>query len=121
MPPRFLYVLQANLSYLPAGYPDGLKGDRIPVGARILAVADIFDALTAERPYRKPAPDEEVVQILRREADEGLLDGKVVDALERILPRLVEIRNKLNRRMRRKKRSLSVLMDVAGWREQGEQ
>jgi len=36
-----------------AGYPDGLKGEAIPIGARILAVADSFDAMTSDRPYRK--------------------------------------------------------------------
>src|ERR1700741_368993 len=36
-----------------SGYPDGLKGDDIPVGARIVAIADVYDALTSERPYRR--------------------------------------------------------------------
>ena len=36
-----------------SGYPDGLKGDGIPVGARIVAIADVYDALTSERPYRR--------------------------------------------------------------------
>jgi HD-GYP domain-containing protein (c-di-GMP phosphodiesterase class II) len=82
------------------------------MGARILAVADIFDALTAHRPYREPMPDEKVVKILREDADAGKLDGTVIDALERVLPRIVKIRNQINRRIRRRKRSLSVLMDV---------
>lgn len=103
-----------------SGYPDGLKGDQIPLGARILAVADIFDALTAHRPYREPAPDEQVVRMLREDADAGKLDGSVVEALERALPRMVRIRNQINRRIRRKTRSISVLMDVEHGRQMEE-
>jgi putative two-component system response regulator len=39
-----------------AGYPDGLKADEIPVAARVVAVADVFDALTTRRPYKEPMP-----------------------------------------------------------------
>lgn len=45
-----------------AGYPSGLKGNRIPLGARILAIADTYDALRSERPYRKPMSREEARQ-----------------------------------------------------------
>jgi putative nucleotidyltransferase with HDIG domain len=51
-----------------AGYPDGLAGDRIPVGARIIAVADTFDAITSARPYRAAATHQKAIDILRREA-----------------------------------------------------
>jgi putative nucleotidyltransferase with HDIG domain len=44
------------------GYPEGLKGDEIPVGARIMLVADAFDAMTSDRPYRKGLPIERVLQ-----------------------------------------------------------
>jgi diguanylate cyclase (GGDEF)-like protein/putative nucleotidyltransferase with HDIG domain len=46
------------------GYPDGVKGPDIPIGARILAVADCFDALTSDRPYRPKLPDADAIQIL---------------------------------------------------------
>ena len=46
------------------GYPDGLKGEEIPIGARILSVADCFDALTSDRPYRPRMPDDEAMRIL---------------------------------------------------------
>lgn len=39
-----------------AGYPNGLKADEIPVAARVVAVADVFDALTTRRPYKEPMP-----------------------------------------------------------------
>ncbi len=48
-----------------SGYPDGLKGKDIPLGARIIAVADAFDAMTTNRPYRKALPMDKVLQELR--------------------------------------------------------
>jgi putative nucleotidyltransferase with HDIG domain len=48
-----------------SGYPDGLRGMDIPLGARIIAVADAFDAMTTNRPYRKALPMEKVVKELR--------------------------------------------------------
>ncbi len=47
------------------GYPDGLKGDRIPMGARIVAVVDAYDAMTTDRPYRETMPIQEVWSILK--------------------------------------------------------
>lgn len=64
-----------------SGYPDGLKCDEISLPSRILGVADIYDALITDRPYRKALPQLEVFQILREEAKSGKLDPKVVDCL----------------------------------------
>jgi len=47
------------------GYPDGLAGSDIPLGARILSVADAYDALTSKRPYREPMTPEEAIQIFK--------------------------------------------------------
>lgn len=47
------------------GYPDGLKRDQIPMGARIVAVVDAYDAITSDRPYRKAMSSQEAVQILQ--------------------------------------------------------
>lgn len=47
-----------------SGYPDGLAGDEIPIGARIIAVADAYDAMTSDRPYRKALSAKEAVAIL---------------------------------------------------------
>ncbi len=63
-----------------SGYPDGLKGDQISLLARILGVADIFDALTTDRPYRKAFSIEEAKKELLKMM-EGHLDCKVVNAL----------------------------------------
>ena len=60
-----------------SGYPDGLCGDAIPLGARIVAVADVFDALTSERPYRAALPRHAALEHLVSEAG-TLLDEDVV-------------------------------------------
>ena len=55
-----------------SGYPSGLAGDDIPLGARIIAVADTFDAITSVRPYRRPRKQQAALQILKDEAGERL-------------------------------------------------
>ncbi|MCP3933721.1 MAG: response regulator [Bacteroidetes bacterium] len=60
------------------GYPEGLVGDEIPYLARIFQVTDVFDALTSERPYKKPLPLDEVVQILEDETAKGYWDPDIV-------------------------------------------
>ncbi len=64
------------------GYPDGLSGEEIPIGARILAVVDCFDALTTDRPYRRALPVVEVINQLRLESGTSY-DPRVVMCLER--------------------------------------
>jgi len=67
-----------------SGYPDGLRGDAICLGARIIAVADIVEAMTAHRPYRSALGIDAAVQEIRREAG-VTLDAAVVNAFERLL------------------------------------
>lgn len=50
------------------GYPEGLKGDKIPLSARIMAIADVFDALVSERCYKKAMTEEEAIKIIEEEA-----------------------------------------------------
>jgi HD-GYP domain-containing protein (c-di-GMP phosphodiesterase class II) len=61
------------------GYPKGLKGEEIPLGARIIAVADVFEALTAKRHYRDPMEPEEALNILK-EGINTAFDKKIVEA-----------------------------------------
>jgi putative two-component system response regulator len=68
-----------------SGYPDGLKGAAIPLGARIISVVDVFDALHTERPYKAALPRSEAVSLLIRETDAGYWDPKVVETFLEIL------------------------------------
>jgi hypothetical protein len=61
------------------GYPQGLSGEQIPLGARIIAVVDAFDAMTTTRPYREALPQAEAAAVLRRERGRQF-DPRVVDA-----------------------------------------
>ena len=61
------------------GYPDGLAGEQIPIGARIIAVVDCFDALTSDRPYRPRLEDAAALQVLV-ERKATMYDPRVVDA-----------------------------------------
>jgi len=68
------------------GYPKNLKAESIPLGARILAVADAYDAMTCPRPYRPGLSHEEAVQILKKGAG-SQWDPMVVEALFKVLER----------------------------------
>jgi diguanylate cyclase (GGDEF)-like protein/putative nucleotidyltransferase with HDIG domain len=65
-----------------SGYPDGLKGEEIPIGARILAAVDCLDALASDRQYRRALPLEEAMKRVAAEANVSF-DPKVVNVLER--------------------------------------
>jgi putative nucleotidyltransferase with HDIG domain len=67
-----------------SGYPRGLHGNEIPIEARIVAVADTYDVLISDRPYRKARTRQESITILREESGTRL-DGSVVEALLQIL------------------------------------
>jgi PAS domain S-box-containing protein len=91
--PRYAYEMLSPISYLqPAmdiplchherwngsGYPRGLKGEEIPLSARLFAIIDVWDALCSDRPYRKPMPKPEVISYLREKSGE-LFEPKLVD------------------------------------------
>jgi diguanylate cyclase (GGDEF)-like protein/putative nucleotidyltransferase with HDIG domain len=72
------------------GYPHGLKGQAIPIGARILSVVDCFDALTSERPYRRAMSAEEAMKHLISEIETSF-DPRVVEAIEKRYPELEQV------------------------------
>ena len=67
-----------------SGYPAGKKGEEIPLFARIIAVADAYDAMNSDRPYRKKLSEDEIIQELREQAG-GQFDPEVAQALISIL------------------------------------
>ena len=69
--------------YNGSGYPDGLTRQQIPLGARILAVADIYDAMTSDRPYRKAMNPVAAIEELKKQT-RHMLDPVVVDAFFQI-------------------------------------
>lgn len=96
--PQYAYEMLHPISYLrPAlnipychhekwdgsGYPRGLKGQEIPLEARIFAIADVFDALSSDRPYRNALPVPKVLQIIQ-ESRGSHFDPQVVDAFSRM-------------------------------------
>jgi putative two-component system response regulator len=68
-----------------SGYPDGLKGEQIPLTARILQITDIYDALSTDRPYRKALPTEKCLSIMREEVKRGWWDGSIMDEFEALV------------------------------------
>jgi diguanylate cyclase (GGDEF)-like protein/putative nucleotidyltransferase with HDIG domain len=78
------------------GYPDRLKAEEIPLGARILSVVDCYDALTSDRPYRRPLTKEEALAYIRSESGTSY-DPRVVDALVENLDRMEALAAEVNR------------------------
>ena len=84
-------VLQHHERYDGKGYPGGLSGDEIDIGARILAVADVYDALKSDRPYREGWAVERVVDLITEEAGRQF-DPDVVEAfLEIVRPEKTKV------------------------------
>ncbi len=77
-------VLQHHERYDGKGYPDGVGGHDLSIGARILAVADVFDALKADRPYRKGNDIEWVINFITKESGR-MFDPEVVDAFVKVM------------------------------------
>jgi diguanylate cyclase (GGDEF)-like protein/putative nucleotidyltransferase with HDIG domain len=73
-----------------SGYPDGLKGEEIPIGARILTVVDCFDALASDRPYRRAMPTEQAMALIKSKAGTQF-DPIVVSILEQRYVELEEL------------------------------
>jgi putative nucleotidyltransferase with HDIG domain len=79
-------ILYHHEHYNGAGYPEGLKGEQIPVGARILHVADAFEAMTSNRPYRNSLGQKEAIKRLGENSGQQF-DPAVIDAFLRIAAR----------------------------------
>lgn len=92
-------VLHHHERFDGAGYPDGLSGTNIPLDARIMAVADAYDAMTSNRAYREGMPHEKAVAILREGAGTQW-DPEIVGAFLLIVEDILEIRHNYQPRQR---------------------
>lgn len=75
------------------GYPKGLSGKDIPISGRIVAIADVFDALTSERPYKEAWPIEKAVHLIKSEKNKHF-DPELVDCFLVVLPEIIKIKEK---------------------------
>lgn len=78
-----------------SGYPNGLKGEDIPIEGRIVALADVFDALTSERPYKKAWSIEQTMGLIAEQKGKHF-DPTLVDLFEKILPEALIIKQKFS-------------------------
>ncbi len=68
-----------------SGYPDGLRGERIPITARVLQIVDVYDALTSARPYKKAVTTMEALHRMAGEVQRGWWDGRVLKEFRELL------------------------------------
>jgi cyclic di-GMP phosphodiesterase len=68
-----------------SGYPDGLKGDHIPLTARVLQITDVYDALTTDRPYRAALSHHEAIRIMLEEAKRGWWECNMIKEFEALI------------------------------------
>ena len=78
-------VRHSHESFDGSGYPDGLKGEEIPLGARIVSVADTYDAMTSWRPYREKIEAKAALDEIQQGVKKGAYDPQVVTALGQVL------------------------------------
>lgn len=80
-----------------SGYPFGLAGDAIPESARIVAIADVFDALTMKRPYKEAWSIEDTMAEIRRSAGSHF-DPRLVDVFEKSLPEILKVKEEWDKK-----------------------
>jgi putative two-component system response regulator len=73
-----------------SGYPMGLKGDEIPESARIVAIADVFDALSSKRPYKEPWSIDTIMQTMRQSSGSHF-EPRLLDLFFEIMPEILEL------------------------------
>jgi diguanylate cyclase (GGDEF)-like protein len=78
------YIVHHHERWDGKGYPSGLRGEEIPVGARVIALADVYQALTSNRPYRKAFKKNEAIQIIKKEAGSHF-DPQIVNVFIKVL------------------------------------
>ncbi|OGO60465.1 MAG: hypothetical protein A2032_01535 [Chloroflexi bacterium RBG_19FT_COMBO_49_13] len=79
-----------------SGYPNGLSGEQIPLGARICAIADVFDALTTSRPYKKEISVEDALRLISG-ASGSLFDPKIVQVFVDEFPDILRVKKSIDK------------------------
>jgi response regulator RpfG family c-di-GMP phosphodiesterase len=87
-----LIALGHHEKYDGSGYPNGLVGDHVPLCARIVAVADVYDALTSVRPYKSAWPSEQAFEYLRTQAGKHF-DPRMVEAFLATRKEVIQIQH----------------------------
>lgn len=84
-----LTIAQHHERFDGEGYPQGLRAKEIALVARVFAIVDVFDALTSERPYRRPLPFAEALDVIARDSGQHF-DPSVVEAFQRVAPAMFQ-------------------------------
>lgn len=99
-----------------SGYPDGLRGDQIPLLARIIQVADIYDALISARPYKSALNHAGALKIIREETDRGWRDPEIVEVFmrlhEKVISQIAEYTAGADRNLEAMRRALESLRNI---------
>ena len=77
------------------GYPDGLAGEEIPLGARIMTISDIYDALRSKRVYKEAVPHDETCKIINEESGK-IFDPRIIQTFNQIEKEFKKIRDSMN-------------------------
>jgi putative two-component system response regulator len=100
------------------GYPDGLRGAQIPLLARIVQVADIYDALISARPYKPAFTPHDALRIMQEETDRGWRDPEVIDLFfslhEGVISRIAEYTTGADRNLEAMRNTLANLQGALG-------
>ncbi len=98
------------------GYPDGLSAEQIPLLARIVQIADIYDALISTRPYKPALSQTEALEIIRDETDKGWRDPEIVDIFfrlhEKVIARIADYTSGSDRNLEAMRGALATLESV---------
>ncbi|MDY6786517.1 MAG: HD domain-containing protein [candidate division WOR-3 bacterium] len=76
------------------GYPNGISGEDIPLEARIVSLADVFDALSSKRPYKEPWPLDKILSVIHEEKDKQF-DSRIIDAFDNAMVDILTVRDKM--------------------------
>jgi putative two-component system response regulator len=101
-----------------SGYPDGLRGAQIPLLARIVQVADIYDALISARPYKPAFTQQDALRVIQEETDRGWRDPEVVTLFfalhEGVISRIADFTTGADRNLEAMRNTLANLQLLAG-------